>query len=90
VIINKCTKLQSITVSGKVLEVLNLSECSNLTEVNILGPKDSITTLNLYGTKVATIKYNSVEPNSEGIMDLSIFKTIGNFNIAANSAVQYI
>ena len=90
VVINKCTKLQSITVSGKVLEVLNLSECNNLTEVNILGPKDSITTLNLYGTKVATIKYNSVEPNSEGIMDLSIFKTIDNFNIAANSAVQYI
>lgn len=90
VVINKCTKLQSITVSGKVLEVLNLSECNNLTEVNILGPKDSITTLNLYGTKVATIKYNSAEPNSEGIMDLSIFKTIDNFNIAANSAVQYI
>lgn len=90
VIVTKCSKLTSITVSGKALDVLNLSECSNLTEVNILGPKDSITTLNLYGTKVATIKYNSVEPNTEGIMDLSQFKTISNFNIGANTTVKYI
>lgn len=89
VTITDCTNLTSVTVYGNKLNNLNLSGCTKLTTLNIVAPKETINTLNLKGTKISVIQYNGVA-NEEGILDLSQFIEIGEFNISGNTTVQYI
>lgn len=87
--LTSCSKLKSLTISGDNLETLILSGCKSLTELNIIKPNTSINTLNLSGTKLTHIKYNS-EVKDDSILDLSQYESIGNFNIQDNNSVEYI
>ncbi len=86
---SKCANLTSLTISGNNLNSLDLSYCDKLTTVNIIGnTKDSIDFINLSDSAVKCIKYNGV--GDSNLLDLSCYKAINSFNIASNTAVEYI
>jgi uncharacterized protein YceK len=87
--ITNCRKLKTLTVAGDVLNSLVLSGCISLTTINITNPQTSIGTLDFSNTNIKNIQYNGV-CEDETIMDLSQFKSIGSFNNAMNSSVEYI
>ena len=87
--ITNCRKLTTLTISGDILDSLILSGCASLTTINITNPQTSIGTLDFSNTNIKNIQYNGVSED-ETIMDLSQFKSIGSFNNAMNSSVEYI
>jgi hypothetical protein len=90
-----CTKLTSIELPVDNLVMLDLSGCSNLTEIVLKGSNFSkLSTLNLSGTKVSSITFNNESP--AGYLDLTRFTNLGkassgtSINLSKDEAVVAI
>lgn len=85
VVINNSSKLSSLTLPVESLHTLNLEKCNNLSKIKLKGNNyDSLVKLNLIGTKVTKIEFDS---DNKEYLDLSRFTNLG---ASADSSKTYI
>jgi hypothetical protein len=85
VVINNSAKLSSLTLPVESLHTLDLQNCNNLAGIKLKGSNyDSLYKLNLIGTKVTKIEFDS---GNKDYLDLSRFTNLGK---STNTSETYI